>query len=73
MHFLLSRAYADMGDKKNSYIQRAEYHYKRGNYEFAIEQYKRAFMMVKTEYERESIAASIESIEYEIAAVKKLL
>ena len=73
LHFLLSRAYADMGDKKNSYIQRAEYHYKRGNYEFAIEQYKRAFMMVKTEYERESIAASIESIEYEIAAVKKLL
>ena len=73
LHFLLSRAYADLGDEKNSFIQRAEYHYKRGNYEFAIEQYKRAFMMVKTEYERESIAANIESIEYEIEAVKKLL
>ena len=73
LHFLLSRAYADQGDKKNSFIQRGEYHYGRGNYEFAIEQFKRAFILVNTEYERESLGARIEAIEREISLIKRLL
>jgi len=72
LHFLLSRAYAAQGDTKSSYIERGEYHYLRGNYQFAIEQFKRAFLLVKTEYERASLAARIETVEEEIAEVRKL-
>ncbi len=72
LHFLLSRAYAAAGDTKNSYIERGEFHYLRGNYNFAIEQFKRAFLLVKTEYERESLGARIEEVESELREVQKL-
>ena len=73
LHFLLSRAYAEQGDVKNSFVQRAEFHYKRGNYEFSIQQFKRAFVLVKTDYERARLAARIEDIEREIDSIKRLL
>ncbi len=72
LHFLLARAYAAKGDKKGSYRERGEYHYLRGNYQFAIEQFKRAFRLVKTEYERESLGARIEDVAREFEAIKKL-
>lgn len=72
LHFLLARAHAAQGDTKNSYIERGEYHYMRGNYEFAIEQFKRAFVLTKTEYERESLGAKIESVEDELGQIRKL-
>ena len=72
LHFLLSRAYAEQGDVKNSFVQRAEYHYKRGNYEFSIRQFKRAFVLVKTDYERARLAARIEDIEREIDTLKRI-
>jgi len=72
LHFLLSRAYAAKGDTKNSYIERGEFHYLRGHYQFAIEQFKRAFILVKTEYERERIGARIEAIEQEISDIRRL-
>ena len=72
LHFLLSRAYASQGNNKDSYIERGQYHYLRGNYEFAIEQYKRAFILTRTEYERESLGARIEEVEREIKELKRL-
>ena len=72
LHFLLSRAHAAEGDTKNSYVERGEFHYLRGNYEFAIEQFKRAFILTKTEYERERLGARIEEVEREISEIRKL-
>lgn len=72
LHFLLARAHASEGDAKNSYIERGQYHYLRGNYEFAIEQFKRAFLLVNTEYERASLGARIEEVEKELSEVRKL-
>lgn len=72
LHFLLSRAYAAQGDTRGSYVERGQFHYMRGNYEFAIEQFKRAFILTKTEYERERLAARIETVEQEIREIRKL-
>ncbi len=72
LHFLLARAHAANGDTKQSYIERGQYHYLRGNYEFSIEQFKRAFLQAKTEYERESLGARIVEIEEELAEIKRL-
>ncbi len=72
LHFLLARAHAAQGDTKQSFIERGEYHYMRGNYEFAIEQFKRAFVLTKTEYERESLGAKIESVEDELKQIRQL-
>lgn len=69
---LLSRAYGETDDAPQSYYERGEYHYLQGNYTFAIKQYKRAFGLTKTEYERARLAARIEDVEAEISAIKKL-
>ena len=71
-HILLSRAYGETGDGLRSYQARGEYHYLSGNYDFAIKQYKRAFSLAKTEYQRARLGARIEAVEDEIETIKKL-
>lgn len=71
-HILLSRAYGETGDNLGAYQHRGEYHYQQGNYQFAIEQYKRAFPLTKSEYQRARLAARIEEVESELEAIKRL-
>ena len=71
-HILLARAYGETGDKLRSYHARGEYHYLSGNYNFAIRQYKRAFSLTKTEYERARLGARIEDVEEEIRIIQSL-
>jgi predicted Zn-dependent protease len=71
-HILLSRAYGETGDGLRSYQARGEYHYLSGNYEFAIKQYKRAFSLTKTEYQRARLGARIEDVEKELEIIKNL-
>ena len=72
LHILLSRAYGESGDNLGAFTERGEYHYLQGNYSFAIQQYKRAFRLTKTEYQRARLAARIEDVEREIEAIKRL-
>jgi len=71
-HILLARAYGETGDNLRSYQARGEYHYLSGNYSFAIQQYKRAFSLTKTEYERARLGARIEDVEKELEIIRKL-
>jgi len=71
-HILLARAYGETGDNLRSYQARGEFHYLSGNYSFAIRQYKRAFSLTKTEYQRARLAARIEDVEKEIEIIKNL-
>ena len=71
-HILLARAYGESGDKLSSYQHRGEYHYQQGNYRFAIEQYKRAFPLTKSEYQRARLAARIEEVEKELEVIRNL-
>jgi predicted Zn-dependent protease len=71
-HILLSRAYSETGDSLRSYQARGEYHYLSGNYEFAIRQYKRAFRLTTTEYERARLGARIEDVEKELEIIRNL-
>ncbi|MFT4634626.1 MAG: putative Zn-dependent protease [Arenicella sp.] len=71
-HILLSRAYSETGDGLRSYQARGEYHYLSGNYSFAIEQYKRAFSLTTTEYERARLGARIEDVEKELEIIRNL-
>jgi predicted Zn-dependent protease len=71
-HILLARAYGETGDNLRSYQARGEYHYLSGNYAFAIKQYKRAFILTNTEYERARLGARIEDVEKELEIVKNL-
>lgn len=72
LHILLSRAYGESGDDLGAYTERGEFHYLQGNYNFAIAQYKRAFRLTKTEYQRARLAARIEDVEREIEAIERL-
>jgi predicted Zn-dependent protease len=71
-HILLARAYGETGDDFRSFQARGEYHYLSGNYSFAIRQYKRAFILTSTEYERARLGARIEDVEKEIEIIKGL-
>jgi len=71
-HILLARAYGKTGDNFHSYQARGEYHYLSGNYNFAIRQYKRAFRLTTSEYERARLAARIETVEDELEIISKL-
>ena len=72
LHFLLSRAYGETGQAYESLRERGEHHYLNGNYEFAIKQYKRAFLLTNSEYERERLGARIEDVEKELKEIKSL-
>ena len=71
-HHLLSRAYGETGDQFRSFQERGEYHYQRGNYEFALKQFERAKTLTKSSYELARIGARIEDVNYEIEEIKKL-
>jgi len=71
-HILLSRAHGENGTDFEAFRARGEYHYLRGNYTFAIEQYKRAFRLTKSEYQRELLGARIEEVEKEFEEIRKL-
>lgn len=71
-HILLSRAYGETGEEMNSYLERGEYHYLRGNYEFSLKQFRRAQGLAETQYNKARLSARIEDVEYELAELKKL-
>ena len=71
-HFLLSRAYGELGDEMNSFWERGEYHYLRGNYEFSIRQFQRAEFLTKTRYDKLRIQARIIDVENEIQQLESL-
>lgn len=70
--YLLSRAYGETGDDMRSYLERGEYHYQRGNYEFALKQFERAKTLTESSYELARLDARIEDVEFEIEEIKKL-
>lgn len=71
-HILLSRAYGETGDNLNAYRERGEYHYLRGNYQFAMEQFERAKTYTKSSYELARLDARIEDLTGEIGELEKL-
>lgn len=71
-HILLSRAYGESGDQFRAFQERGEYHYLRGNYEFALVQFERAKKLTESEYEIARIDARIEDVKQEIEELKKL-
>jgi len=71
-HILLSRAYGETGREMQSFHERGEFHYLRGNYEFAMRQFQRARYLAKTEYDKARLSARIEDVQFEIDELKKL-
>ena len=71
-HILLSRAYGETGDDLRAFQERGEYHYLRGNYEFALQQFERAATFTDSEYELARLRARIEDVKAEIEELKKL-
>lgn len=72
LHILLSRAYGESGDDFRSYQERGEFHYLRGNYEFALKQFERAKTLTESQYEHARIDARISDVKIEIEELKKL-
>ena len=72
LHILLSRAYGESGDNLGAFQERGEYHYLRGNYEFALKQFKRARKFTDSQYELARLNARIEDVENEIEELRKL-
>jgi predicted Zn-dependent protease len=70
--FLLSRAYGETGDDMRSYLERGEYHYQRGNYEFALKQFERAKTLTNSSYELARLDARIVDVQFEIEEIKRL-
>ena len=71
-HILLSRAYGETGEEMRSYLERGEYHYLRGNYEFALKQFKRAEYLSKSTYDKARLGARIDDVENEMEELKRL-
>ncbi|MBX2848572.1 MAG: hypothetical protein KTR16_09635, partial [Acidiferrobacterales bacterium] len=71
-HYLLSRAYGELGEEMLSYLERGEYHYLRGNYEFALQQFERAERLAKTKYDQARLQARIVDVENEIQTLESL-
>ncbi len=72
LHILLSRAYGESGDEFRAFQERGEFHYMRGNYEFALKQFQRAKTLTKSQYELARLDARIYDVNNEIEALKKL-
>lgn len=72
LHILLSRAYGESGDNFRAFQERGEYHYLRGNYEFALKQFNRAKTLTKSEYELARLDARISDVNNELTELKKL-
>lgn len=76
IHILLARAYGELDLLSESYIERAQYHYLRGSYAFAIEQLDNALAYTPNPYQKRKLLAKKESFQQEQieteAALKKL-
>lgn len=72
LHSLLSRAYANTGNEMESYRERGESHYLRGNYTFAIRQFKRALSLTDSAYNQARLEARIVDVERELEELKRL-
>lgn len=71
-HILISRAYGETGEEMKSFLSRGEYHYLRGNYEFALQQFRRAEGMATTNYDRARLQARIMDIDRELEDLSNL-
>ncbi len=71
-HILLSRAYGESGEEMLSFLERGEFHYLRGNYEFSIRQFERAERLAKTRYNQLRLQARIVDVENEIQQLESL-
>jgi len=71
-HILISRAYGETGEEMKSFLSRGEYHYLRGNYEFALQQFRRAEGMATTNYDRARLQARIMDIDRELEELENL-
>lgn len=71
-HYLLSRAYGETGEEMLSYLERGEYHYLRGNYEFSLRQFERAEHLAQSRYDQARIQARIIDVENEIQTLESL-
>ena len=76
IHILLARTYGELELLSNSYQERAQYHYLRGNYAFAIKQLDNALPYTDNPYQKRKILSKKESFRNEMlateAALKKL-
>jgi predicted Zn-dependent protease len=76
IRILLARAYGELELLANSYVERAQYHYLRGSYDFAIKQLENALPYTSNSYQKRKIESKKESFQNEKleteAALKKL-
>lgn len=73
VHIMLARAYGELNQGYRSYLSRAEYHYLRGNYEFAITQFDNALELTNNPLQRESIIERRDDIKDELKQIRKAL
>ena len=71
-HLLLSRAYGETGKKMRSLDSSGEFHYQRGNYQFALKQFAKAEFLAKSNYDKARLKARIVDVKKEIAALQRL-
>lgn len=71
-HILLSRAYGETGEEMLAFLERGEYHYLRGNYEFSLRQFQRAEGLAKTRYDQLRLQARIVDVENDIQQLESL-
>jgi len=71
-YLLISRAYGEVGEKMRSFDNSGEFHYLRGNYDFALKQFAKAEFLSKSQYDKARLQARIEDVKKEIIALRKL-
>lgn len=70
-HLLLSRAYGETGEKMRSFNSSGEFHYQRGNYQFALKQFAKAEFLAKSDYDKARLGARIIDVQKEIADLRR--
>lgn len=68
---MLSRAYGESGQLFESYVARAQYHYLRGNYEFAIKQLDNAISRAPDQVQKSILRSRRDEFNRELREVKK--
>ena len=69
-HILLSRAYGETGEKMRSFDSSGEFHYHRGNYQFALKQFAKAEFLAESGYDKARLKARIVDVKKEIIALR---
>ena len=72
-YFMLARAYGENGRLYDSYVARAEHHYLRGNFSFAVKQLDNAIAIAPNEIEKSIQQAKQAKIKRELAETRKAL